>query len=431
MMASSEGDSADRVYMDYNATTPLHPAVRRAMSGAIERLWKNPSSSYAGPVRDAISTARMQVAKCMGGDEEEIIFCSSGTEANNWILESVVNDAYASMQRTSLQSDGPPSLPHVLISDVEHDAVTKKLDDLSRKGLCVVRKISASWDGMIDGGDVIEHCRDGTCLVSVMLANNETGVMQPIADLGKALTVLNLSRIEKGKRPILFHTDASQAFGKVSVDVKALHVDFLTVTGHKFYGPRCGAVFCRKDLLGLMKPIFFGGGQERNYRPGTENTVDIVGLGKAAELVHLHLEEWRINLVRIGQYLAERMQKTFGDTFVFNFSVKTDSVLPNTFSVHFIDPRCKGYLVLQHAARTEASTGAACHSGKNCASSILINSGLTKTAAEKSIRLSVGKDTTKEEIDILVADLAKSVRHLTENPDQHTTGTLAGQGDGL
>ncbi|XP_055333961.1 selenocysteine lyase-like [Paramacrobiotus metropolitanus] len=396
------------VYLDYNATTPLHPEVIDTMASAMRKLWRNPSSTYSERVRDAISKARAQTSDVIGAKPEEIIFTSSGTEANNWILEAIVS--WASELRGLAEGK-----PCIVTSDIEHDAVSKKVLALQAKGLCDVKMVSGAQGGRVNVRDVVDNCSENTCLISIMLANNETGVIQPVAEIGQELIRINIERTEKGLKPILFHTDAAQAVGKIACDVTKLNVDFLTIVGHKFYGPRIGAVYCRSEYMSILKkhPFLWGGGQERGYRPSTENTVDIVGLGQACEVVQRNLSDWASHFYKTGSYLKDSLIETFGKNLDFNFPVLSEFLLPNTFSVHFVGKEREGFKVLNQAEYLQASTGAACHSGKTTVSIVLLHSGLSKEAAKNTIRLSIGRTTTKEEIDITIKDLYQAVQKLT------------------
>ncbi|GAU97952.1 hypothetical protein RvY_09167 [Ramazzottius varieornatus] len=399
------------VYMDHNATTPMHPEVIRVMTEAMSRYWRNPSSDYAPEVREAISSARKQVADMVSCSPEEIIFVSSGTEANNWILESVL---------AATTANSPSDKSHVITSDIEHVAVGLKLEELERRGCCEVDRVSAADHGRVRASDVIKRVRPGTRLISIMLANNETGCIQPVDEIARQLRPINSKRKECNLPVVLVHTDSAQAVGKMPVSTEELGVDFLTIVGHKFYGPRSAAVFCNRENLKLLKErrMFQGGGQERSLRPGTENTVDIIGLGMAAETVRCFLRSWCENIRVTGAYFVTRLNETFGESAVLSFVGMQNDILPNTFSISFRDHRLKGPTVLKNCNVIQASTGAACHTGLCSASSALMNSGLTEEAALNTIRLSVGKDTTTKDIDVAIADLTQAVQKITSETVQ-------------
>ncbi|XP_043926033.1 selenocysteine lyase isoform X2 [Protopterus annectens] len=383
-----------RIYMDYNATTPLEPEVIEAVTEAMKEAWGNPSSTYepGRKAKEILDWSRTAVACMVGGKPDDIIFTSGGTEANNLVFHTAVNyfkDTWKNSGQNSLSADrdAKRSLPHFIISNVEHDSVKLVVEKLQKDGKGEVTFVPVSKvSGRAEVEDVISAVRPTTCLVSVMMANNETGVIMPISEIGERLKVLNQSR--KGKFPrILFHTDAAQAIGKVHVDVEELGVDYLTIVGHKFYGPRIGALYVRGPAVeSPLFPMFFGGGQERNFRPGTENTPMIAGLGKDA-------------------FGKQRIH--------FNSHFEDTDVLPNTCNVSIIGPSLQGRKVLFRCRRLLASVGAACHSDKcDKPSHILLSCGISYEIASCAVRLSVGRATTKEEVDVIVKDLVQAVARL-------------------
>ncbi|XP_060039913.1 selenocysteine lyase, partial [Erinaceus europaeus] len=308
--AGREKSPSERpVYMDYNATTPPEPAVCQAVTEALQDAWGNPSSPYpAGrKAKELIQRARESLARMIGAQPGDIVFTSGGTESNNLVIHSVVKQFRQA--RASQGAPGEPPVPHFITSSVEHDSVRLPLEQLVQEGLAEVTFVPVSTQtGQIQAEDVVAATRASTCLVTIMLANNETGVVMPVAEISRRVWALNRQRTEAGLPPVLVHTDAAQALGKRRVDVRELAVDFLTIVGHKFYGPRVGALFVRApgDLTPLH-PALFGGGQERSFRPGTENTAMIAGLGKAAELVTENLEAYEVHMQGVRDYLEERL----------------------------------------------------------------------------------------------------------------------------
>lgn len=250
--------------------------------------------------------------------------------------------------------------------------------------------------------DLISEINDNTCLVTVMAANNETGAIMPIGRIGEELAAINAERESSNRIKILFHTDAAQIIGKEPINVDDLKVDYLTVVGHKFYGPRIGCVWARGPLYRL----FHGGGQESGIRPGTENTPMIVGLGRAAELVTLNVDRYRENMLRCRQYLETKLKEAFGERVVIN--CQGGVKLPNTVNASFVGD-LTGSAILGKCKRVIASVGAACHGGQ--CSQVLINSGVPECIARSAIRLSVGRDTTIQDIDIVVADLVWAINN--------------------
>ncbi|XP_061539054.1 selenocysteine lyase isoform X2 [Phycodurus eques] len=300
-------NSHDRIYMDYNATTPVAPEVIQATNEALWDAWGNPSSSYVEGMKAKalITRSRENVARMVGGNPEDIFFTSGGTESNNMVLHSAVEHFREQHGDAGEGDDG--NLPHIISCNVEHDSVKLVAEHLKKKGkadwTCVpVSKVT----GRVEADDVVAAVRPTTCLVSIMLANNETGIIMPVGEISER--VRSLKQQDKRVR-VLIHTDAAQALGKIPVDVKQLGVDYLTVVGHKFYGPRIGALFVNGP--GVKTPLhamLIGGGQERNFRPGTENTPMIAGLGKAAELVTAHLSDYESHTLDIREYLEERLK---------------------------------------------------------------------------------------------------------------------------
>ncbi|XP_004674804.2 PREDICTED: selenocysteine lyase [Condylura cristata] len=278
--------------MDYNATTPLEPEVIQAVAEAMRDAWGNPSSPYpAGQkAKEVIATAREQLATMIGGTPQDIVFTSGGTESNNLVIQSMVKW----FQESHASGEAPAAAPHFITCSVEHDSVRLPLERLAKEGTAEVTFVPVSTaSGQAEADDVLAAVRPATCLVSVMLANNETGVIMPVPEISRRVQALNQRRVAAGLPRVLVHTDAAQALGKRRVDVADLGVDFLTIVGHKFYGPRIGALFVRG--LGELTPLYpmlFGGGQEHSFRPGTENTPMIAGLGKdqdASGVSPLHL----------------------------------------------------------------------------------------------------------------------------------------------
>lgn len=262
--------------------------------------------------------------------------------------------------------------------------------------------------------DVIAAIRPTTCLVSIMLANNETGIIMPIKDICQRVREVNKQRAASAPR-ILLHTDAAQAIGKMRVDARELGVDYITIVGHKFYGPRIGALFVN-DLgtTNPVYPLFFGGGQELNLRPGTENTAMIAGLGKAAELVIFNLAEYGAHFLDIRCYLEQKLLAIFGiDKIHFNSHFPGSDILPNTCNVSILGRGLQGRRVLSTCRRLLASVGAACHSDTgDQPSHILLSCGIPYHVATNALRISVGRSTSREDVDIVVEDLRDTVEQL-------------------
>ncbi|XP_008405925.1 selenocysteine lyase [Poecilia reticulata] len=409
--------NAERIYMDYNATTPMEPEVIQAISEALREAWGNPSSNYITGARAKaiINQSRQNVARMVGGKAEDIVFTSGGTEANNLVLHTAVEHfrkSRSAAEHGEGHQNGCTGLPHIVTSNVEHDSIRLAAKHLEAAGkadvTCVpVSKVTAR----VEVEDIIAAVRPNTCLVSVMLANNETGVVMPIPEICQRVKSLNK---QQERLRILLHTDAAQALGKVPVDVQELRVDYLTIVGHKFYAPRAGALYVNgPGTKTPLYPMLFGGGQERNFRPGTENTPMIAGLGKAAELVAANLSSYQSHMLMIKAYLEERLQDVFREKIRFNSHYPGSDVLPNTCNVSILGPALQGWRVLSNCRRLLASVGAACHSASgHRPSHILLSCGVPTEVAANALRLSVGRATTKEDVDTVVEDLRETVELL-------------------
>uniref|UniRef100_A0A3Q1IBK2 Selenocysteine lyase n=1 Tax=Anabas testudineus TaxID=64144 RepID=A0A3Q1IBK2_ANATE len=409
----------DLIYMDYNATTSLEPEVIDAITEALRDAWGNPSSNYiaGAKAKSIINQSRENVARMVGGKAEDIIFTSGGTEANNLVLHTAV-EHFRRNCRAAEQGEGHQNgctgLPHIITSNVEHDSVKLAAEHLQREGKADVTFVPVSKvTARVEVEDIIAMVRPNTCLVSIMLANNETGVIMPVQEICQRVKCLNKQREQLR---ILIHTDAAQALGKIRVDACELGVDYLTIVGHKFYGPRIGALYVSgPGTRTPLYPMLFGGGQERNFRPGTENTQMIAGLGKAAELVTANLSEYESHMRSTRLYLEERLQATFKDRLHFNSHYPGSDILPNTCNVSILGPALQGWRVLSNCRRLLASVGAACHSDSgNRPSHILLNCGVPTEVAANALRLSMGRSTTKEDVDAVVEDLRETVLLLEE-----------------
>ncbi|XP_066522035.1 selenocysteine lyase [Hoplias malabaricus] len=414
-------DAVERIYMDYNATTPMEPEVIRAITDALSDAWGNPSSTYLPGLKakDIINQARDSIAKMVGGRATDIIFTSGGTEANNMVFHSALEHFWKSRvvaeggREENRQLNGNKVLPHIITSNVEHDSIKLTAEHLSKTGRADVTFLPVSkLTGRVEVEDVMAAMRPNTCLVSVMLANNETGVIMPIREICQKVRAANRSSSR-----ILLHTDAAQAIGKIKVDAQDLGVDYLTIVGHKFYAPRIGALYANgPETTTPVYPMLFGGGQERNFRPGTENTAMIAGLGKAAELVTANLAEYEACLLKIKLYLEQKLLAVFGkDKIRFNSHFPGTDTLPNTCNVSIVGQGLKGHRVLSTCKRLLASVGAACHSDRgDQPSPILLNCGIPYHVAVNALRISVGRTTTQQDVDIVVEDLRDTMEELEQ-----------------
>lgn len=400
---------AKKIYLDYNATTPLAPEVILCLSEALTKAWANPSSSseIGQSAKELINQARKKVATMLNAKPSEITFVSGGTEANNMVLHTALK--YFNSGSGKL-GQGASLKPHILTTNVEHDAILLPLRHYETEKLADVDFVPVSMSsGQVLVEEIEKLIKPNTCLVTVMLANNETGVIMPVAEISRKIRELNEIRQKEGLCRILIHTDAAQAIGKISVDVEELGVDYLTIVGHKFYGPRIGALFVKEmaeDSTPLY-PMFFGGGQERGLRPGTENTPMIHGLGCAAELVSQNLQKYQEAMKKTRDLLEKSLIVEFGENIIVNCD--TALRLPNTSSVSFRETTMTGGEILSHCPHLMASTGAACH-GTGKPSVILMASGVSCEDARSAVRLSVGRDTAPAEIEQIVQMLKLALK---------------------
>ncbi|XP_061862010.1 selenocysteine lyase isoform X2 [Colius striatus] len=405
------------LYLDYNATTPLAPEAAQAVRDAVSSAWGNPSSSHpAGrKARELIHRARESLARMVGGRTEDIVFTSGGTEANNMVIHTACRHFHQSQAGLG-HGQGTP---HIVTSSVEHDSIRLPLEQMLKESLAEVSFVAVSpRSGRAEVDDVLAAIRPTTCLVSIMLANNETGVIMPVAELSQHVRALNQRRAAEGLPRILLHTDAAQMIGKGRVDVQELGVDYLTIVGHKFYGPRIGALYvCGPGSTTPLHPLLFGGGQERSFRPGTENTPMIAGLGQAAELVSKNWEAYEAQMRDVRDYLEARLEASFGKQKIhFNSHFTGSKRLCNTCNFSILGPGLQGRRVLAHCKRLLASVGAACHSDKgDRPSSILLSCGIPPDVAQNALRLSVGRDTTRAHVDLVVQDLVQAVAQLEQD----------------
>jgi cysteine desulfurase len=380
----------NRVYLDNNATTPLAPEVFEAMRPCFTEQYGNASSIhwFGQQAKSAIENAREQVARLINARPNDIAFTSGGTESDNTSLFGIVEAA---------QPKGKYDGKHVIISTIEHPAVLNAAQTLEKRGVRV-SYVRVGPDGIIDPADVKAAITPETVLISIMHANNELGTIQPLEEIG---------RVAAG-HDVYFHTDAVQAVGKIPVDVEKMGVDLLSLTAHKFHGPKgTGALYVRKGTN--LRPLLYGGHHERDRRPGTENVAGIVGLGKAAELARLNLESEALHIAS----LRDRLEKTILSTVPqAHTNGDRDRRLPNTCNIRFDHVEGEGFVIAVDLKGIACSTGAACSSGSVEPSHVLTAIGLSRDQARSSIRFSLGRMTTSEEIDHVLKVFPAVVEHL-------------------
>lgn len=419
-----------RVYLDYNATTPLENEVAMEISKSLRENWQNPSSqNQTGKMaKDLINESRRKIGNMINSQASDIVFTSGGTESNNMVFHSCLQYYKKYARYAAEKNVFITDKPHLIISNIEHDSVKCIADYYKKEDLAQITEIEINEDGSFNETAVINAIKPNTILISIMLANNETGVILAVRNLSLQLKKLELICTKKLKSdrycPLFLHTDAAQAIGKVEVDVEDLNVDYLTIVGHKFYGPRIGALYIRNCMQfnehlrkTPLSHLFFGANQENGLRPGTENTPMIIGLGKAAELVTNNLIKYSNHMRTIRDYLEKRLTEEFGKKNIrFNGRLLESQRLPNTSNVSFIsDENFKGHLILGKSKKFEASTGACCHSGNFSASKILLAMKIDKNVASNALRISVGRETSMFDIEIVIDDLKRTLENIKKD----------------
>lgn len=379
------------IYLDYNATTPHAPEVIEAMRPYLEEHFGNPSSShaYGRKAREAVETARAQVAALLQCAPDEVLFTSGGTESNNHAIRGI---AFARRDHGR----------HIITSQIEHPAVTRVCEKMKQDGFDITY-LPVDAHGLVSIADVERAIRKDTILITLMHANNEVGTIQPI----EAVTALARAR------GIVVHSDAAQSAGKIPVDVQALGVDLLTIAGHKLYAPKgVGALYIRKETP--LEKFMEGAGQEGGRRPGTENVLEVVGLGKACEIALQDLAANREHMRSMRDSLEAGLRQR-----VLRLRVNghPDRRLPNTLSVslHGVDANI---LLAAIEDKVAASAGAACHSGHVHVSHVLQAMCVPEEWARGTLRFSTGRMTTGEDIDTAVAVVAEAAGRLRAGRSQ-------------
>lgn len=376
------------VYLDNSATTPLKKEVLDVMMPCLTEVFGNASSIYktGRNAKAVLESAREKVAKAIGADKSEIYFTGSGSEADNWAIKGIA-ESYSNKGK------------HIISTKIEHHAVLHTLEYLEKKGYRVTY-LPVDSDGLISLDDLKAAITDETILITVMTANNEIGTIQPIEEIGK---------IAKEKK-IVFHTDAVQAVGMMEIDVKAQNIDMLSMSAHKFGGPKgVGALYVRKGLN--LISFIHGGGQERKRRAGTENIAGIAGLGAAIELATENLSEKTAKIKALRDKLIEGIEERIPYIRLNGHREKRLAGNVN-FSFEFIEG--EALLLMLDLNGIAASSGSACTSGSLDPSHVLLSIGLPHEIAHGSLRLSVGDINTEEDIDYVLEKLPKIVERLRE-----------------
>lgn len=375
-----------RIYLDHAATTPVDPAVVETMLPFFTEYFGNPSSVYTEGrgVKKSIEAARLQIAKAINADPREIYFTGSGSEADNWAIKGIA---------MKNQAKGK----HIITSTIEHHAVLHTCEYLEKQGF-EVTYLPVDEYGLISLDDLRNAIRTDTILVTIMFANNEIGTVEPIKEIGEIVK-------EKG---IIFHTDAVQALGNIPVDVKDLNVDLLSISAHKIYDPKgIGALFIRKGVP--IDNLIHGGAQERKKRAGTENTAEIVAFGKAAEMASEHLEENAAHMKELRDLLIKGVMDNIPQV---RLNGHPEKRLPGNANFCFDYIEGESILLSLDIIGIAGSSGSACTSGSLDPSHVLLAIGLPAGVAHGSLRLTIGKHTTVEDINYVVENLIQIIERL-------------------
>ncbi len=377
-----------RVYFDHSATTRVLPEVEEAMLPFLTEKWGNPSSlhSFGREAKAAVEESRKSLARLLNCDPSEIIFTSGGTESDNLAVKGVA------MYKGKTKG-------HIITTRIEHHAVLEQCEWLKRFGF-EVTFLPVSQEGLVDAGEVERAIRNDTVLISIMMANNEIGTIQPYKEIG------SIAR----DRNIPFHTDAVQAIGKMPLDVKADNIDLLSLSGHKFHGPKgIGALYVRKGTK--IESVMQGGGQERGLRSSTENVPGIVGIGKAAEVARRDIESTSQKMKTLRDKMIKSVPEVVPRSYVNGH--KTRRLVNNAhFRFDFIEG--EGLILQLDFKGIAASTGSACSTGALEPSHVLLAMGLTHEQAHGSLRVTLGRENTEEEVDYLLEVLPGVVSKLRE-----------------
>jgi cysteine desulfurase len=382
------------IYLDYNATTPLDPAVVDAMLPYLREHFGNPSSSHAfgRTAHEAVDRARQQVAELLGAQPDEIVFTGGGSEASNLAVKGAV---FAKLHGLfGRWAKGA----HIITSAVEHPATLQPCDFLRRLG-CKITILPVDRRGLVDPEAVRKALDRSTTLVSIMHANNEVGTLQPIREIAKLAH----------ERGALMHTDAAQSVGKLPVNVEEMGVDLLSVAGHKLYAPKgVGVLFVRRGVK--LEPLIHGATHEAARRAGTENVAYLVALGKACVIARQSLPQGTERLLSLRERLWDRLRTALGDGVVLNGN--PENRLPNTLNVNFVGQ--VGVDLLKAVPEVAASVGSACHEGDRqrtfMLSPVLTAMGVPVSLGRGAVRLSVGRFTTEEEVDRAAEALVAAVK---------------------
>lgn len=361
------------IYLDYNATTPVDPPVLKAMLPYLKDDFGNPSSGhlYGQRAKDAVEHARKQVAQLIGAEAEEVVFTSGGTESDN---HAIIGTILANGKEKR----------HIITSRIEHPAIMSTCQYLEERLGCKITYLPVDRYGIVDPDAVEKAITTETALITIMHANNEVGTIEPIREIGE------IAR----EHDVPFHTDAAQSSGKIAVDVNKLHVDLLSIAGHKLYAPKgIGVLYIRGD--GRLDSLIHGADHESGRRAGTENVPYIVGIGEACEIARRTLSQYGTRTKRLRARFHNALLKGLGEDNL-QLNGHPEKRLPNTLNVSIRG--LVGETLLTHIPEIAASTGSACHAGSTESSAVLLAMGLDQQLALGALRISLGRYTTDNEV---------------------------------
>jgi cysteine desulfurase len=377
------------IYLDYQATTPMDPRVLEAMMPYFTHQFGNPHSrshSYGWEAEEGVEKARAQVAKLIGADEKEVIFTSGATESNNLAIRGVA-EFYKDRKN------------HIVTTVTEHKCVLDTCRHLQEQGF-EVTYLPVQKNGLIDLDELRAAITDKTVVVSVMAVNNEIGVIQPLAEIGKICR----------EKKVFFHTDAAQAAGKIALDVEAMNIDLMSISGHKIYGPKgIGALYVRRKPRVRLVPLIVGGGQERGFRSGTLPTPLCVGLGAAAEICMKEMGDEAQRLAKLQQRMLKGLQSKLTDIVI---NGDLEHRIPGNLNISFA--YVEGESLMMGIKNLAVSSGSACTSASLEPSYVLRALGVEEDMAHTSLRIGLGRFTTEHEVDTAVEELVRHVKKLRE-----------------
>jgi len=408
-----------RIYMDHAAAAPMDKRVKKAMEPYWTENFGNPNAIYKEGLiaRNAVETAREDIAKILGARAKEIIFTNGGTESDNLAIFGVVHAMTGGVRKlTSLRTDeeGNPteakfpnsslisvSRPHIITTKFEHHAVLNSCKQLEKEGF-EVTYLDVGKEGVINPKDVAKALKPETILVSIMYANNEIGTVQPIREIAKAIRDF---KKKNGAVFPYFHTDACQAPGYLDINVERLGVDLMTINGSKIYGPKgIGLLYAKNGIK--LEPLLYGGEQERKLRPGTENVPAIIGLVEALKIADKDREKESARLVKLRDYFINRLLREIPKTVLNGHPTQR---LPNNVNVSFLGIEGESIMLKLDRENIYVSTGSACHADRREPSAVLTAMGVPRDLALGAVRLSIGRYTTDEEITRASQSIAKKV----------------------